>query len=214
MSTVMSQIASGARTRVPRFAEAAVERARLTVVPQRSLGRTQAARTPFAVVVIAMLVAGVIGLLTFNTNMQQASFKATALQNQATALGAEEQSLTMELDELRQPQRLAVAAKKLGMVAPAQPAFVRLSDGRVLGTPAKATPEDSVRVNALPTAKPSSINPKPFVVHVPAPTADDTTGGVTGGTTGVTPKSTVVSGKTGAASKAGAAADGRKKTQP
>jgi cell division protein FtsL len=211
----MSQFASGARTRVPRFAEAAVERARLTVVPQRSLGRTQAARTPFAVVVIAMLVAGVIGLLTFNTNMQQASFKATALQNQATALGAEEQSLTMELDQLRQPQRLAVAAKKLGMVAPAQPAFVRLSDGRVLGTPAKATPEDSVRVNALPTAKPRSINPKPFVVHVPAPTVDDTTGGATGGTTSVTPKSTgVVSGTTGAASKAGTATDGRKKTQP
>jgi hypothetical protein len=211
MSTVMSQIASGARTRVPRFAEAAVERARLTVVPQRSLGRTQAARTPFAVVVIAMLVAGVIGLLTFNTNMQQASFKATALQNQATALGAEEQSLTMELDQLRQPQRLAIAAKKLGMVAPAQPAFVRLSDGRVLGTPARATPEDSVRVNALPTAKPRSINPKPLIVRVPAPTVDDTTGGATG----VTPESTgVVSGTTGAASTAGAATDGRKKTQP
>ncbi len=88
MSSVVSQIASGARTRVPRFAEAAVERARLTVVPQRALGRTQAARTPFAVLVIAMLVAGVVGLLMFNTNMQQASFQATALQNEAAALSA------------------------------------------------------------------------------------------------------------------------------
>ena len=35
----------------------------------------------------------------------------------------------MELDRLRDPQRLAVAAKALGMVAPSQPAFVRLSDG-------------------------------------------------------------------------------------
>jgi hypothetical protein len=208
MSTVMSQLASGARTRVPRFAEAAVERARLTVVPQRTMGRTQAARTPFAVVVIAMLVAGVVGLLTFNTNMQQASFTATALQNQATALSAKQQSLNMELDQLRQPQRLAMAAKKLGMVAPAQPAFVRLSDGRVLGTPAKATTLDSVRVNALPTAKPRSINPKPLVVHVPAPTADDTTGGQTG----LAPQAT--SGTTGAASTGGAAAGGRKKTHP
>ena len=48
MSTLMSPLKAGARARVPRFAEAAVERARLTVVPQRSLGRTQAARTPFA----------------------------------------------------------------------------------------------------------------------------------------------------------------------
>jgi cell division protein FtsL len=208
MSTVMSQIASGARTRVPRFAEAAVERARLTVVPQRSMGRTQAARTPFAVLVIAMLVAGVVGLLMFNTNMQQASFKVTALQNEATALSAKEQSLNMELDQLRQPQRLAIAAKKLGMVAPAQPAFIRLSDGQVLGTPAQATPADSVRVSALPTAKPRSINPKPLVVRVPAATPDDTTGGQTG----LSPQAT--SPTNGAASTGAATTDGRKKTQP
>ncbi len=73
----------------------------------------------------------------------------------------------MELDQLRDPQRLAVAAKKLGMVAPAQPAFIRLSDGRVLGTPAKATPADTVRITPLPSAKPRSINPKPLVIRVP-----------------------------------------------
>ena len=195
MSSVVSQIASGARTRVPRFAEAAVERARLTVVPQRALGRTQAARTPFAVLVIAMLVAGVVGLLMFNTNMQQASFHATALQDEAAALSAKQQSLSMELDQLRDPQRLAVAAKKLGMVAPAQPAFIRLSDGRVLGTPAKATPADSVRITPLPSAKPRSINPKPLVVRVPATSAT----------------AAAVSGNTGAASTARTARDGRKK---
>jgi hypothetical protein len=138
--------------------------------------------------------------------MQQASFKATALQNQAADLSAKEQSLNMELDQLRQPQRLAIAAKKLGMVAPAQPAFVRLSDGRVLGTPMKATTADSVRVNALPTARPLSINPKPLVVRVPA--ADDTTGGQTG----LSP--TATSPTTGAASTGAAATDGKKKTQP
>jgi hypothetical protein len=194
MSNVMSQLASGARTRVPRFAEAAVERARLTVVPQRAMGRTQAARTPFAVLVIGLLVAGVVGLLTFNTNMQQTSFKATALQHEATRLGAEEQSLNMDLDHLRDPQRLAIAAKKLGMVAPAQPAFIRLSDGRVLGTPMPATRADSVRISSLPSAKPRAINPKPIIVRVPATTA-----------TGAD------SSTTGAASAAAASADGRKK---
>ena len=149
MSTLMSQI-STARTRVPRFAEAAVERARLTVVPQRALGRTQAARTPFAVLVIAMLAAGVVGLLMFNTNMQQASFRATSLQREAADLSAKQQSLNMQLDQLRDPQRLAVAAKALHMVAPAQPAFVRLGDDRVLGTPLPASTADSVRINSLP----------------------------------------------------------------
>ena len=94
MSTLITAAKEGARTRVPRFAEAAVERARLTVVPpRRAIGRTQAARTPFAVLVIAMLVAGVVGLLMFNTNMQQASFKATALQEHVNVLTAKEQAL-------------------------------------------------------------------------------------------------------------------------
>jgi hypothetical protein len=193
MSTLMSQI-STARTRVPRFAEAAVERARLTVVPQRALGRTQAARTPFAVLVIAMLAAGVVGLLMFNTNMQQASFRATALQNEAADLSAKQQSLNMQLDQLRDPQRLAVAAKDLHMVAPAQPAFVRLGDDRVLGTPLPASTADSVRINSLPSAKPRSINPPPIVIKVPASTVDGTKNGVVG-----------------AASAAGAARDGKKK---
>ena len=57
-----------------------------------------------------------------------------------TELTAKQQALNMELDELRDPQRLAVAAKELGMVAPSQPAFVRLPDGRILGNPARATP--------------------------------------------------------------------------
>ena len=119
MSTLITAAKEGARTRVPRFAEAAVERARLTVVPpRRAIGRTQAARTPFAILVISMLVAGVVGLLMFNTNMQQASFKATALQERVNVLTAKEQALNMELDALRDPQRLASAAKELGMVPP------------------------------------------------------------------------------------------------
>ena len=62
MSTLMTQ----ARTRVPRFAEAAVERARLTVVPRRA---TRAPKVPFVALVSLLLVGGVVGLLLFNTSM-------------------------------------------------------------------------------------------------------------------------------------------------
>jgi len=174
MSTLMNAARSGARNRVPRFAESAVERARLTVVPQRALGRTQAARTPFAVLVLAVLVAGVVGLLMFNTQMQQSSFRATALQQQVTTLTAKEQSLNMELDDLRDPQRLAKAAKALHMVAPASPAFVRLTDGRVLGTPTAAGVDDAMRINPLPAPKPASIVRKTVIVKLPARTAHGT----------------------------------------
>ncbi len=168
---------SGVRARVPRFAEAAVERARLTVVPARSLGRTQAARTPFAVLVLAMLAGGVVGLLMFNTHMQQSSFTATALQHQVNDLTAKEQALNLELDELRDPQRLAISAKKLGMVAPSQPGFVRLSDGRVLGEPAPATSGDAVRINPLPAEKPASIKRRTIIVKAKAPATTDTRAG-------------------------------------
>jgi hypothetical protein len=183
MSTLMSPSKSGARARVPRFAEAAVERARLTVVPSRSLGRTQAARTPFAVLVLALLAGGVVGLLMFNTHMQQSSFTATALQNEVNELTAREQSLDLELDELRDPQRLAAAAKELGMVAPAQPAFVRLSDGRVLGQPAPATSADAVRINPLPAQKPAAIKRRTIIVKAQSPARTDATTG-TGATAG------------------------------
>ncbi len=179
MSTLMSPLKEGARTRVPRFAEAAVERARLTVVPPRTLGRTQAARTPFAVLVIAILAGGVVGLLMFNTSMQQTSFKATALQDRVNVLTAKEQSLALELDALRDPQHLAVSAKELGMVAPSQPAFVRLADGRVLGNPTPATVGDTVRVNPLPSKKPAALKRKTVIVKVPAATTPGSTSGTT-----------------------------------
>src|SRR5215213_1973704 len=71
MSTLLSQ----ARNRVPRIAEAAVERARLTVVPRTA--RRRAPRVPFVTLVSLLLVGGVAGLLFFTTSMQQASFTAT-----------------------------------------------------------------------------------------------------------------------------------------
>ncbi len=162
MSTLMDQ----ARTKVPRFAEAAVERARLTVVPRPRLGRSgRAARVPFVTLVSLLLVGGVAGLLFFNTSMQQASFRATALEQKAQVLEAHRQALQMELDTLRDPQRVALQARRMGMVPPASPAFIRLGDGKVLGAPVPATPDDAFRVTALPTRKPASLRPRPVVVH-------------------------------------------------
>lgn len=158
----MSALVNQARNRVPRIAEAAVERARLTVVPRTS--GLRAARVPFVALVSLLLVAGVAGLLCFNTSMQQASFTATALEKQAQALDAEEQSLTMALDALRDPQRVALRAKDMGMVPPSSPAFIRLADGKVLGNPAPAKYEDALRVTPLPKRKPKNLKPPPVVV--------------------------------------------------
>ena len=167
------------RSRVPRIAEVAVERARLTVVPRR---RTRAARMPFVALVSMVLVGGVVGLLLFNTSMQQASFAATALEGQSTTLAARQQMLEMDLDRLRDPQRIAAAAQKLGMVQACAPAFLELGTGKVVGQPCPAVASAFPIWPAEPKL-PAELNPAPNVVEV---TADPVTteSGVSGDTAG------------------------------
>lgn len=165
MSTT-SSAAAQIRSRVPRLAEAAVERARLTVVPAR---RVRAARVPFVTLVTVLLLGGVVGLLLFNTQMQQASFAATALEKQAGDLAARQQTLTMEIERLRDPQTIAQRATRLGMVVPAAPAFLDLDTGAVEGDPLPAGPEGRLPINPGPPALPAALNPAPQVVTVEAP---------------------------------------------
>jgi hypothetical protein len=161
MSTLMDQ----ARNAMPRFAEAAVERARLTLVPRPLTGRSsRAARVPFVALVSLLLVGGVAGLLFFNTSMQQASFRATAMEQKAQVLVAQRQALQMQLDTLRDPQRVALRAKAMGMVPPASPAFIRLGDGKVLGTPMPAVADSRLRITPLPTKKPDNLVQTPIIV--------------------------------------------------
>jgi cell division protein FtsB len=141
------------------LAEAAVERARLTVVPRR---RVRAPRVPFVTLVSLILLGGVVGLLLFNTSMQQASFAATALEEQATNLSAREQTLQMEVEKLRDPQRVAEAAKRQGLVIPFAPAFLDLDTGKVTGNVTPATPGNDTRIAAPPPARPPELDPDPI----------------------------------------------------
>jgi len=109
---------------------------------------------PFVALVSLLLVGGVAGLLAFNTSMQQSSFTASALGEKAGVLSAEEQSLSMQLARLRDPQRLALRANAMGMVPPPSPAFIQLSDGRVLGKPAAAVAGTSLQVTPLQKKRP------------------------------------------------------------
>ena len=173
----MSQPVVQLRSRLPKIADAAIARARLTVVPRT---RTKTARVPFVVLVSMLLLGGVVGLLLFNTSMQQASFAATALDAQATTLSAREQTLKMELDKLRDPQRVAQQAVKLGMVPPGAPAFLELPSGKVLGDAVPATRLNAVRLYAAPPAKPRLINPPPIVHTVVADSGTSGTGAADG----------------------------------
>ena len=141
----------------------AAERARLHVVPRR---RTRSSRVPFVVLVSLLMLGGVVGLLLFNTSMQQAAFATTALEEQARTLTARQQTLEMELDVLRNPQRVAEQAQRMGMVPSHRPAYLELPSGRVLGEPAPAMAVDGLRLLPRPPAKPEVLAPEPIVQQV------------------------------------------------
>lgn len=158
----MSSAAPQPRSRVATAAESAITRARLSVVPR---SRVRAPRVPFLLLVSLVLVSGVVGLLLFNTQMQQISFASTTLEQQAASLTAREQSLRMEVEGLRDPQKVAEAAQTQGMVLPSEWCAVRLSGTNKPCRAAAATAGSGVRLQPRPPVKPASLDPDPIIVR-------------------------------------------------
>lgn len=132
-----------ARTLVPaprRFDEAKNAGLRL-VRPVRSRAR----KAPFVVVVMAVLGAGLVGLVLMSTVLQAQSFEAAKLERTAATLEAKQQLIGREVDQLQSPANVARHALELGMVPNANPTFLRLSDGQVFGTPKAAEAGNNIK---------------------------------------------------------------------
>jgi hypothetical protein len=82
---------------------------------------------------------------------------------------ARQQTLQMQLDQLRDPQAVALKAQRMGMVLPSSPAVLDLRTGHVLGTPTPATRLDPLRLLAPPPPKPAEIDPPAQVTVVQPP---------------------------------------------
>lgn len=100
--------------------------------------RSRASRAPFVVVVLSILSAGLVGLIVMSTILQAQSFDAARLEGRADELQTQQQSLTREVNRLQSPANVATRALAVGMVPNTNPAFLRLSDGKVLGKPEAA----------------------------------------------------------------------------
>lgn len=115
------------------------QRPRLRLVPPRPVSPP---RTPFAVLVLALLAGGLVALLLLNAAGVANADRQRTLRRDTAALQVREQQLSREVSAMEAPARLADAARRLGMVPGGQPAFlVLLPDGsaRVVGTPAPVT---------------------------------------------------------------------------
>jgi hypothetical protein len=136
----MSSMVARAFAPAPRRLEEAKAAGLRLVRPVRSRAR----RAPFVVVVLTVLAIGLVGLIIMSTVLQAQSFEAAKLDRQATALQTKQQAIARDVDRLQSPGNVASRAIGLGMVPNANPAFLRLSDGRVLGEPEPAKPGNTI----------------------------------------------------------------------
>lgn len=167
----MSQVTSAARVGARALNRPTTTRPRLRVVTGAPLKHGGPA---FGIICATLLAAGLIGLLLLNTSLAQGSFTLHDLRATSDQLTDTEDSLTQSLEHAKSPANLAARATGLGMVPAQSVAFLRLSDGRIIGVakPAKAlagstvvqtrttTPAPSL-ARALPATPAAKTPPKP-----------------------------------------------------
>jgi hypothetical protein len=176
-----------------------LDRPRLQVAPPAPIS---VPRAPFVAGVIGVVIAGVLGILLINTKTNENSFKIADLQKQSSALDAQQQDLDNQLAIVSSPGSLDAAARRLGLVK-AQPALIRLPDGRVIGMLKPADGKTSVTAQGAATDDKGAANMVPDRsapgLGTGATTATDgaaTSGAVTAGN-GTTTNGAVPNGATG-----------------
>jgi hypothetical protein len=127
----------------------------------------------FALLCITLLAAGLVGLLMMNTALASGIYQLKDLQTQAGTLTDQQEQLTQLVDDLRSPRNLAAKAQQLGMVPARSMAFVRLSDGTIIGTAQPAKDDQRLNVVTAPVAPPPP--PPPAPAPDPAATTAPTT---------------------------------------
>lgn len=95
--------------------------------------RRPAKRTPFVLLVIAVLGAGLVALLLINTGVAQDSFQLNDLRRQSDLLQDRAEALEQEIARLSTPGRLAKEAEGLGMRPGTGPTFIEVPGGASAG---------------------------------------------------------------------------------
>ncbi len=141
--SAVAGVAAPARTRRTPAPEPTAPAARLTVVPTQPM---PAGRLPFAVLVGAILITGLMGLLLVHTLAAQESFRVHDLTQRLATLQDEEQQLAVANQQASTPTALRIEAEDLGMRPSTISDYRTAKDGRVIGT-----------LTAVPVAVPAPI---------------------------------------------------------
>ena len=117
----------------------------------------------YAVVAIGGVLAMVVAQLLLSVGLSHGAYEISALQQQQTTLGWQQQSASDDLLEVSSPQFIAANAQALGMVINGTPADLRLSDGAVVGVPAAAATETEIPVGPSSLVANSRLTGVPLV---------------------------------------------------
>ncbi len=173
------------------FAPTPLERAPRPVraVPA-AVARRARPKLAYAVVAVSGVLVMVVVQLLLSVGLSQGAYEISSLQRQQTTLGWQQQAVAGELLEVSSPQFIAANAQALGMVINGTPAYLRLSDGAVVGVPAAAMTETEIPVGASTLVANSRIAGVPLVtVPGAAVGADAANAGVAAGSEPVAPLS-------------------------
>ncbi|MBA3021573.1 hypothetical protein [Propionicimonas sp.] len=97
--------------------------------------KQRAATMPFVFVMAAILAIGMVGMVVLATALQDQAFAVQAKQHEANALANRVSQLESQVADARSIKNLAIAAQGLGMRPNPYAVPMRLSDGKVFGTP-------------------------------------------------------------------------------
>lgn len=123
----------------PAFAPTAAPAAvpSVEVAPDR-VQRSARPRVLYAGVVVGGLAVLMCSQLLLSIALSDGAYTIDSLQTTQKEQARSVQQLTEDLGRLSSPQNLAKNAEALGMVQNANPVWLRMSDGAVIGTPAAA----------------------------------------------------------------------------
>ena len=97
---------------------------------------------------LVLLTAGFVAVLLLNTSMATGAFTVSRLQDRADELSDTRTALQHAVDAQSAPAELAKRALDLGMVPSTSAAFLRISDGQVLGVAEPAAADTGFTVVA------------------------------------------------------------------
>lgn len=122
-------------------------------------------RLAYAVIAVGGVAVIALAQLMLSIAVTQGAYEIDGYQLSQAKLSRQQQTLAEDLDRVQSPQYLAGNAEALGMVPNANPVFLRLSDGAVLGQPTAAGGGVAASAALVPN---SLISGVPLVTEQPA----------------------------------------------